>query len=189
GTKAAVAGLKPGDILTALNGRKLKASRVQDSEMLERQVENLTIGTEAKFTVIRGADELEIPVVLEAPPRGEAEAETAKDEFLEISVRDIMFMDRISNKWDGDVKGVILGNVVIGGWAHLGGLRGKDLLVSIQDIPVPDVEAFEKVLKGVYQEKPRYIKLFIRRNYKTSYLFVEPDWTQYESGEGKEEKK
>jgi len=180
GTEAHKARLRAGDLITALNGRRLKASRLQDSEMLKRQVENLTVGTEAKLTVIRDGDEQEIAVVLEESPASAAEAKTAKQEFLEFTVREIAFMDRIKNKWDDDTKGLVVGDVTSGGWANLAGLRGKDLLLSVHDAPVHDVDAFETVMKKVCGEKPRYVKLFVRRAYKTVFLFAEPDWTKYE---------
>ncbi len=180
GTEARNAGLRAGDLITALNGRRLKASRLQDSEMLKRQVENLTVGTKAKLTVIRDGAEQEIAVLLEESPASATDAKTAKQEFLEFTVREIAFMDRIKNKWDDSVKGLVVGDVTSGGWANLAGLRGKDLLLSVQDQPVHDVKAFETALKKVCREKPRYVKLFVRRAYKTVFLFAEPDWTKYE---------
>jgi len=180
GTEAHKAGLRAGDLVTALNGRRLKASRLQDSEMLKRQVENLTVGTEAKLTVIRDGDEQEITLLLEESPAAATEAKTAKQEFLEFTVREIAFMDRIKYKWDDGTKGLVVGDVTSGGWAQLAGLRGRDLLLSVQDEAVDDVEAFETVLAEVCAQKPRYVKLFVRRGYKTVFLFAEPDWTTYE---------
>lgn len=181
GTEAHKAGLEAGDVITELNGRRLKASRLQDSEMLKRQVENLTVGTSAKLTVIRDGADQEIDIVLEESPASAAEAKTAKQEFLEFTVREIAFMDRIKNKWSDEVKGLVVGDVTSGGWANLAGLRGKDLLLSVQDESVHGVDAFETVMKKVCAEKPRYVKLFIRRAYKTVFLFAEPDWTKYKS--------
>src|SRR5205085_4289137 len=39
GTEAAKAGLKVGDVLSALNGKALNASRIQDAEVLKRLIE------------------------------------------------------------------------------------------------------------------------------------------------------
>ncbi len=180
GTEAAKAGLKAGDIILAMNGRRLKASRVQDSEMLRRQVENLTIGTKAVFSVVRDGAEVEISILLEETPTSSTDVESAKEAFLEFSVREITFMDRIKYKWDESVKGVIVGDSTSGGWANLAGLRGKDLLISIQSREIPDVKVFEEVMDKIHEDQPRYVKLFIRRGFKTVFLFVEPDWTKYE---------
>jgi serine protease Do len=188
GTEAARAGLKAGDVILAMNGRKLKASRVQDSEMLRRQVENLTIGTKAAFSVVRDGAEIEVTVLLEETPTSSTDVESAKEAFLEFSVREITFMDRIKYKWDEAVKGVIVGDSTGGGWANLAGLRGKDLLISIQSREIPDVKVFEEVMDEIHGNQPRYVKLFVRRGFKTVFLFVEPDWTKYEDDEEEEEK-
>jgi serine protease Do len=180
GTEAEKAGLRRGDVIVALNGGKLKASQVQDAEMLMRRVEALTIGTRAKLSVIRDGAETEVEVLLEETPASAIDAETAKEKFLEFSVRDVTFMDRIKNKWSEDVEGVLVTDVTRGGWANLAGLRGKDLLLSVQENAVHDIETFKEVMKEVCRHKPRYIKIFVKREYRTLFLFVEPDWTDYE---------
>ncbi len=41
------------DILTALNGKALRAYRAQDSELLNRRVENLDIDSKVQITLVR----------------------------------------------------------------------------------------------------------------------------------------
>jgi len=132
------------------------------------------------LTVIRQGAEMEIPVVLQETPASAADVETYKETFMEFSVREITFMDRVKNKWGDDMRGVIVGDVTSGGWANLAGLRGKDLLISLQDENVSDVKSFKEVMKKICEKKPRFVKFFVRRGFKTAFLFAEPDWSKYE---------
>ncbi len=177
-TEAAKAGLRAGDIVYALNGSFLRAYRLQDSEMLRRRVEDLTIGTNATLSVYRDGKRFDVEVKLEETPTTAIEATTAKCESLEFAVRDITFMDRIRNKWPADQRGVVVTNVVPGGWASLGGLRGRDLILGIDDEAVADAEAFEKAVETIEETKPSRVKVFVKRGHRTAFVFIEPDWKE-----------
>ncbi|MCU0723290.1 MAG: PDZ domain-containing protein [Planctomycetes bacterium] len=175
GTQAEKAGLKTGDIVTAINGGALKASRVQDSEMLNRRVENLVIGEKAALAVLRDGKESEMPVLLEATPSSQ-EPKTAASEDMEFAVREILFADRVRNDWDLGQKGVIVVDAAMGGWAMLGGLRGGDLILEIDGQEVADVEAFKKTAKALQKARPEVVKVFVRRGNQTAFVFIEPEW-------------
>jgi len=188
-TKAAEAGIQPGDVIVALNGGPLKASRVQDSEILRRRVENLVPGTKATLTVYRNETRMEIELELEETPAGPSEAASAEESFLEFAVRDLTFWDRIKYKWGKDKGGVLVVDATGGGWASLAGLRTKDLLLAVQGREIKDVAAFEKIMDDIMNEKPQTVALFIRRDYRTDFKVIEPDWSRYEAKKKTKQKK
>ena len=55
--------------------------------------------------------------------------------------------------------------------------------LSIQDKDVTDIKSFEKVMKALYTEQPKIIKLFVRRSFRTAFVFIEPDWKKFEGDE------
>ena len=175
GTEAAKAGLKVGDVLTAMNGSALNASRIQDAEVLKRRIENMGVGEDAEFKVMREGKEQAIKVVLEETPNTAAEAKTASNAMLEFKVRSIVFTDRIENRWPQDQKGVVVTEVTRGGWAQLAGLDSGDLILRIQEQPIDDVPAFEAMTKKLDEGKPETISVFVRRGYKTNYVFIQLD--------------
>ncbi|MFC1705357.1 PDZ domain-containing protein, partial [Planctomycetota bacterium] len=178
GTEAARAGLRAGDAITALDGDELDASRPQDSEDLRRRVEDRTVGEEVELSVVRAGKEITVTVVLEESPVSAFELEKADQEDLELTVRNVAFMDRVKHKWTAEQRGVIVVEAVMGGWAHMAGLRRDDLVLSIADREVTGVDGFEKAMGEVMEERPRTIKFFVRRGYRTNFVFVEPDWSQ-----------
>jgi serine protease Do len=177
GTAAAKAGLAVGDVLTALNGGALNASRVQDAEMLKRQIEQLSVDEEVTFKILREGQPQEVKVVLEETPKSAGEAKSAPDPDLEYKVRELVFQDRIDHRWDDpDPKGVLVTEVTSGGWASLAGLHSGDLIVKIQGNPVPGIAEFEAATKKLKETKPTVVTLFVRRGYRTAFVFIEVEW-------------
>jgi serine protease Do len=172
GTEAAKAGLLVGDVMTAMNGSDLKASRIQDAEVLKRRIENMSVGETAKMTVVRGGKTTEVSVVLEETPNTASEAKTSSDPDLEYKVRSIVFFDRVENRWPQDQKGVVVTEVTRGGWASLGGLSTGDLILRIQDEPVDDIAGFDAAVKRIKEAKPSIVSIFVRRGYRTNFVFV-----------------
>ena len=175
GTEAAKAGFKVGDVLTGMNGSALNASRIQDAEVLKRRIENMSVGEDGEFKVVRDGKEMSIKVVLQETPNTAAEAKTASNTVLEFKVRSIVFSDRIENRWPEDQKGVIVTEVTRGGWASLAGLDSGDLILRIQEKPVDDIPAFEAMTKTLDEGRPETVSVFVRRGYRTSYVFIQQD--------------
>lgn len=172
GTEAEKSGLKVGDVLTAMDGGELKASRIQDAEVLRRRIENMSVGDVSKFAVVRGGERLELTVTLQETPGTSTEAKTSTDPDLEYKVRSIVFFDRIESRWPQDQKGVVVTEVTRGGWASLAGLSTGDLILRIDGQPVDDVPGFDAALKRLKETKPSVIPIFVRRGYRTHFVFV-----------------
>jgi serine protease Do len=182
-TEAARAGLKTGDVLTALNGTALDASHPQDSEDLTHQIEAMSVGDKAQFTVRRGTQTLTLPVTLEATPDAAAQAKTARSKEFEFGVRGLTLMDRIHNHWDAAQQGVLVTDVTTGGWASIAGLHPDDLLLSLSGHKVTDVASFEKTLPALVHTHPKVITVFVRRDVQTQFVFLEPDWSHLAASE------
>ena len=178
GTEAETAGLRTGDVITAIEGGRLRASRPQDAAQLTRRIEALPVETDAEFTILRDGEETTMTIMMEPTPSSVSDSESSESELLEFTVRDPIFMDAIDKRWQGKVEGVMVTNVVGGGWGSLAGLQQGDLLISLNDIPVADVATFEKVLEDLNGERPAIIKAFVLRDHRTNFVFIEPEWPE-----------
>ena len=115
---------------------------------------------------------------MEATPSSVSETESAESELLEFTVRDPIFMDAIDKRWGDTVQGVVVTNVVSGGWASLAGLQQGDLLISMNDRPIADTASFESELARITDERPDVVKVFVLRDHRTNFVFIEPDWPE-----------
>ncbi|MBI3268924.1 MAG: PDZ domain-containing protein [Planctomycetes bacterium] len=177
-TEAANAGFQVGDVIVAIAGTKLTASRPQDAEDLRRTVEDLPIGDKAEFTVLRKGAEVKLSVMMQEHPSSAIDAKSSQQKELEFAVREVTFPDRIEHKWDKDQKGVLVVDVTMGGWASMAGLQTQDLVVTIAGKEVSDIPSFEKDMQEVLKSRPKVVEFFVRRGYRTHFVFVSPDWAK-----------
>ncbi|HZT40541.1 MAG TPA: PDZ domain-containing protein [Chthonomonadaceae bacterium] len=177
-TEASKAGLQTGDVITALNGNTLDASRPQDAEELTHAVEDLDIGQKAQLAVLRHGVAKTIAVTLERSPDSAEQAKTARSKELEFTVREINLMDRAQHHWAKDQPGLLVTEATNGGWANIAGLHIDDLIVSINGQTVRNTDTFEQVMRALVRKRPRLIQLFVRRDYLTQFVFIEPDWSK-----------
>ncbi|MBI4575172.1 MAG: PDZ domain-containing protein [Planctomycetes bacterium] len=183
-TEASTSGLQAGDVITALDGDPLDASRPQDAEDLRRAIEDLPIGDEVKLTVWRAGSEQSVAVKLQESPASALDLKNTRQEELEFTVREVSFMDRVQFRLPPEVSGILVTEATMGGWAQMAGLRINDLLISAAGSPVGGIEAFEAVMEGILADRPEVVELFVRRGHRTHFVFIEPDWAKLD-GSGK----
>ena len=182
-TEASRAGLKPGDIITALNGASLGASHAQDAEDLAHGVEALAVGDKVHLGLRRGVTKSVLAVVLERTPDSAVQAKTSRSKELEFTTRSITLMDKANNHWPENQQGVLVTEVTAGGWASIAGLHTDDLILSLNGRKVEDVPSFERALAALARARPKVVSVFVRRDALTHFVFIEPDWSRLAASE------
>ena len=182
-TQASRVGLKPGDIITALNGTPLESSHAQDAEDLAHGVEALSVGDKAQLGLRRGADKSTLAVVLERTPDSAVQAKTSRSKGLEFTTRSITLMDKANNHWSESQQGVLVTEVTSGGWASIAGLHTDDLILSLNGRKMEDVASFERALAALAHARPKVVSVFVRRDAFTHFVFIEPDWSRLAASE------
>ena len=176
GANAEKAGLKIGDLLLKLDGTVIPTSRPEESDVFPSLIRQYKIGSEAILSVRRGAEDLEIKVVLDASPEGTSELDSFDCKTLEFNSRDLGQVDRVSEKLPVDFKGVLITAVTPAGWAALGGLSAGDILISLDGKPVDSIATVKPILAELEKNQRGSIVLFIRRGITTRYIELEPSW-------------
>ena len=176
GGSAEAAGLKVGDVITALDGNPLEASQPSDAELFATMIRQYKIGSSATLTVVRDAKALTVPVKLDTSPRLPREMKKYEDTNFEFRVRDIAAADRVSARLPADQTGVLVDAVREGGWAALGHLADGDMLLTIDGDVVPDVEAVQRKMATIAEAKPRTVVLKVRRGIRTFFVELETGW-------------
>jgi serine protease Do len=177
-TTASAAGLRPGDIITALGEEKLEAYRPQDAKDFQRALDERSVGEEVELALLREGKAEKLAVALEESPQAAADVLREKDELLEVQVREVTFLDRIENQWDKEEKGVLVVEATTGGWASMAGLRAGDLVQRIDALGVSDLKTFQEAMKAAAEARPEVMRFFVRRGHRTTFVFVEPDWAK-----------
>lgn len=171
---AAKAGIKEGDLLLKLDGEVLDASEPEDAEVLPTLIRQYKVGAVVEFDVMRDGKIQKIKVKLEKPPKPVSELERYKDDYFELTLREISFDDRIDDQIEEDVRGVLVEQIEPAGWASLARVRPRDILISLNGKPTGDVDTVEKILKEAREKKTKRVVFFVRRGIHTIYLEIEP---------------
>ncbi len=177
-TAAEEAGLDVGDVIMAVDDEKLTASAPEHYEELPTLVRQCKIGLTAELAVLRGEEELKIPVELVRAPKINREMKKYRDENFEFTVRNISFFDKAREKWPEDQHGVLLDEVKPGSWAALGGLNVGDLVLEIEGTKLTDVDMFEKEMGAITAAKAENVVLCVLRGIHMMYVELEPKWDE-----------
>jgi len=175
-TLAADADLQVGDIVLALNGDRLIPRGMQDGGLLQRRIRRLDIDGEAALRIARGGEVHDVAVKLERTRITPSEARRDINREFELTVREVTFFDRDENRWDEDVKGVIVDRVEPAGWAQLGGLRAGDLIQRVGAHAVRGLKSYRAAMEQVTEAEPERVVFVVLRGEGTHFQFVEPDW-------------
>jgi serine protease Do len=177
-TTAALAGMKVGDLISAMDGEKIPASVPGDEEVFSSMIRRYRVGTTVEFSVVRGSEALKLPVELARSPKLEREMKRIQDANFEFAARDLSFFDREREGWSADMKGALVTSVTQGGWAALGQMAVGDLILTVDGEPVTDVTALGAKLKQYHEAKPRYVVLKVLRGVHTFYLQLQTSWSK-----------
>ena len=176
GQAADKAGVEVGDVIVAVNGKKVKASQPGDQKVFDAMIRRLRVGGKATLKIVRDGKPIELEMALEAAPAGERDVKSIKDADFEFTARELTYADRLKRRIPDDLQGVLLQKVENGGWASLGGLRGGDFVINVDGKPTPTVAELKSVLEGIRKEKPRRVVFFVRRGIHTLFREIEPDY-------------
>ena len=176
GGAAEAAGLKVGDVITALDGQPLEASQPSDADLFATLIRQYKIGSIAKLTVVRDGKQMDVSVKLDTSPRLPREMKKYEDPSFEFRVRDLAAADRVSSRLPADQTGVLVDAVREGGWAALGHLADGDVLLTIDGDPVADVEAVQRKMARIAEAKPRSVVFKVRRGIRTFFVELETGW-------------
>jgi serine protease Do len=150
------AGMKTGDVITAVNGKK-----ISDSREVRLMIGSMAPGTKVQIEVNREGQSKIINVELAEMPAGEAEegAETTPEEsaqpekatvFGGVAVADITDDIRTALNLSKDIKGAVIAEIDADSPAGKAGLREGDVIQEVNKQPVKnakDLVAISKKLK------------------------------------------
>jgi serine protease Do len=173
---AEAAGLQVGDLILAVDGERLTASAPEHYEELPTLIRNYRDGDTAELAILRDGERKTVPVELVRSPMLDREMRKYRDANFEFTARDITFFDKADKQWSQDQLGVLVEEVTSGGWAALAMLSPGDLILSVNDIPTPDVERLREVMEQIASERPKAVVMKVRQGIYTVFIELEPKW-------------
>src|SRR5437899_10942602 len=175
-TPSEKAGMKTGDVITAVNGRK-----ISDARELRLIIGSMAPGTKAHMEINREGQTKTVDVQLGEMPPGAAEegTETSPEEnaqpekttvFGGVAVADVTGEVRLALNFPKDIQGAVIAEIDADSPAGKAGLREGDVIQEVNKQPVKNakdlvasskkLKANEKILLRVYsQGRSGYVAL------------------------------
>lgn len=178
GSAADKAGLKRGDIITAINGEK-----IEDSNVLRNKVAGTLPGTEIKLTISRNGKEQELTATLDefnvddaarnTPGQGDDNSPGRGNEGGKLGLGLQPVTPQIARQLglSSDAEGLVVTDVDPGGAAAEAGIARGDLILEVNRQPVKSVDDIQS---AVAKSGSKPILLLITRRGQTVYLTVRP---------------
>ena len=137
------AGVKPGDVLLAVNGRD-----VLDPQGMAFRLATLRIDEDATLTVVRKGEQLQLPVRLTPAPREPAPDETMLEGQQPLAGTQVANLSPALGEelsvsgW----KGVVVTSIKRGAFARNLGIQPGDIIARINDVDIKTVEQLRKLV-------------------------------------------
>jgi serine protease Do len=173
---ASTAGLRVGDVITAIDDNPIEASQPSDEDLFATMIRQYKIGSSVQLGVVRDGREQKVAVKLDQSPRLPREMKKYEDPNFEFRVRDVSAADQAEKSWKEGERGVLVEAVREGGWAALGQLADGDLVLEIDGVAVETVEAVQQTMQRVAETKPNAVVLKVRRGIRTLFVELQSGW-------------
>jgi serine protease Do len=170
GSPAARAGLRAGDVLLTLNGRKVDGRFPEQLPPIQQAVAGLPVGSTVSLGVKRGAQTLAFSVVTE-----KLESRVGEEWAFEkwgLSVRKVSRAFARENQLTDDT-GVIVIGVQPGYPAAEAGLARGDIITKVGSEPILDLARLKRIY-AAYEEKPESQLVEAQRNRRISLYVIKP---------------
>jgi serine protease Do len=171
-TPGAKAGLKSGDVITAIDGQK-----ISDAGKLQILVGEKQPNTRIELSVLRDGKDMTVPVTLEdmqhsSPGASEnAGAEQGKPRWG-IGLQDLTPDLRQELQAPEDVHGAVITDVKPGSAADIAGLQRGDIILEVNRQKVSNASDVQKALSGLPNGQD--VMLLVRSNGGNAFIVMHP---------------
>lgn len=177
GSPARQAGLQTGDVLLQLGDFPLQAERYSDLEHFRERIRAYPEDS-ARVRYWREGRITDTHVHLTAPPINRFLAESYEDTLYGFSAQPLTRDILLSANLDFDTRGMWVSDVTSAGWADLAGLKIGDIILSINNQPVHNLNDIKARLQALHKQRPAYVQMFILRGPERLFVFIK---TKYDT--------
>lgn len=166
GSPAEKAGIKVGDIIIEVNGKKIK-----DARDLQFTIMKIKPGTKVTITVLRDGKKLNLKTVIGEYPEGKAETRgKATPENLGLLLRDLTFKEKQEL---GVPYGVLVEGIYPNSPAEYSGIQPGDVILKVNNYPIRSVREFFSLINKLRDLGKTKALLLVRRG--ESNIFITLD--------------
>ncbi len=163
------ADIRPGDVLTAVNGHPVNARFEEDLPAIRKRIADLPVGEPVELTLLRGEENLRIEAVTEE----KLASKGMQAEFLEWGFTAAELTPELARRAQMAGKtGVLVSGCIPGGIAAASGLTPGDIIVEVDKEPINSLSHFSRIYDSCIEERKRLVMFFVQRGALTRYVLI-----------------
>jgi serine protease Do len=164
--------IRPGDILTAVNGIPTHARFVEDLTAVRNLVADVPVGSEVTLSIRRGAQAADITMKTAEKSRfvgEESEFEAWGCSLSELSP-DVIRRAQLTSR-----KGVVTSGVRPGGLAANAGLKPGDIILRVDDSEIQSLSSFKEVFDGLVEGGTPLVLLTVKNGALSRFVLLKQE--------------
>ncbi len=168
-SSAQEANIRPGDVLTAVNGQAVNARFEEDLPAIRKTIADLPINETVKLTLLRGEEQL----VIEAMTEEQLSAKGTQAEFLEWGFTVAELTPELARRAQLAGKtGVLVSGCLPGGIAAASGLTPGDIVLEVDKEAVTSLSHFSRTYTACIEQEKPLVMFFVQRGALTRYVLI-----------------
>lgn len=186
GSPAATAGIRVHDLVQSIGSLELRYEKQDEWNAMLRAVQRLPLNKALPCRVVRfarrpdgsgyAARRLELELTLAERPLDFRDAPETEIEDLGLKVKPLTMDWRRTHQVPDGTSGVVVTRTARASPTRLAGLRSEDLIVRLDDRPVPTVRSLLALVDAARAKKQAKLVLFVRRGAVTLFVAVSTNW-------------
>ncbi len=169
------AGLKPGDLITKINNKKVSALYKEELPKIRLLVSNLPIESKITFEILNGEDVRQVSLTTQKQGKFSGN-EFVCDEWG-LSVKELTPRIVKNFQLDSD-KGILISSLRRGGKADEARVRRGYILASVNEQEIQDLNDFKEKYKTYAEDKSGSYLLILKFAKRNWYALIEGDSTE-----------
>ncbi|OQB97601.1 MAG: Periplasmic serine endoprotease DegP precursor [Candidatus Hydrogenedentes bacterium ADurb.Bin101] len=163
------ADIRPGDVLTAVNGKPVNARFEEDLSSVRKTIADLPVGEKTVLTLLRGDEQLEVAAVTEE----QFSSKGMQAEFLEWGFTVAELTPELARRAQLAGKtGVLVSGCLPGAVASVSGLTPGDIILELDKTAIVSLSQFSQLYAACVEQKKDLVMLFVQRGALTRYVLI-----------------
>lgn len=163
------AGVRPGDILVAINDQPVNAHYEEDLPAVRKKIADLPVGEKVTLHLLRGETSIEIEAVTEEKMASKG----MQAEFLEWGFTVAEMTPELARRAQVPRgEGLLVSGCNPGGLAAASGLTAGDIILKMDEEPIHSLSQFNELYNKVVNAKTQLVMLFVKRGAVTRFVLI-----------------